>query len=130
VVTLEPAKGALALKEARVKRAERLVQALEMVFISTGEFPTGCEKKRKPERTVQPLCVLEFYTGKSLAANNDHVPRSCSKTRFKLPSGHGFNRAEYKAFSRRLQPLKVSHAPQGVKPAPSGLLLGTTEVVP
>jgi hypothetical protein len=43
--------------------------------------------------------------------NNRAGPARC-KTRFDLLSGHGFNRAEYKASRRRLQPLKATHAPK------------------
>ena len=37
-------------------------------------------------------------------------------TRFKLLSGHGFNRAELVSPRRRLQPLRDKDAPQGLKP--------------
>ncbi len=66
----------------------------------------------------------------ALRALQQKVAKTRCKTRFKLLSGHGFNRAEYKGPNRRLQPLRATHAPQGLKPAPSRLFLGTTKVVP
>jgi hypothetical protein len=58
------------------------------------------------------------------------IPRSCSKTRFELLSGHGFNRAEAVSSRPRLQPLRANDALQGLKPTLFPISIGTTKVVP
>ena len=53
--------------------------------------------------------------------------RSCCITRYKELEGHGFNRAEPGPPTLRLQPLRATGAPQGLKPSGFGLLIGTPE---
>ena len=58
------------------------------------------------------------------------LTRSCCKTSFKVLSGHGFNRAEQVPPRLRLQPLRATDAPQGLKPLLILRTYGTTKVVP
>ena len=53
--------------------------------------------------------------------------RNYCKTDFSVLEGHGFNRAESVQWSERLQPLRDQEAPQGLKPTPFQVVIGTTK---